>query len=111
MPWSSALPEGAFAAVVTGDEVAHGKPHPEPYRAAARLLGVAPEDCVAIEDSPTGVRSAVAAGVPTLAVPHVVPVPETAGAVHVDGLARDDAGRASPSWPPRCSLVGGLGRA
>ncbi len=83
----SALPEGAFDAVVTGDEVAHGKPHPEPYRAAARLLGVEPSDCVAIEDSPTGVRSAVAAGVPTIAVPHVVVVPEQAGAVHLDTLA------------------------
>ena len=82
----AALPDGAFAAVVTGDEVSHGKPHPEPYRAAARLLGVLPQDCVAIEDSPTGVRSAVAAGVPTLAVPHVVAVPEMPGAVHVDGL-------------------------
>ena len=69
------------------DEVAHGKPHPEPYRAAARLLGVEPADCVAIEDSPTGVRSAVAAGVPTIAVPHVVAVPEQAGAVHLDTLA------------------------
>ncbi len=83
----SALPEGSFAAVVTGDEVSHGKPHPEPYRAAARLLGVEAADCVAIEDSPTGVRSAVAAGVPTIAVPHVVPVPEQAGAVHLDSLA------------------------
>ena len=82
-----ALPEGTFAVVVTGDEVSHGKPHPEPYRAAARQLGVSPEDCVAIEDSPTGVRSAVAAGVPTLAVPHVVAVPELAGAVHLDTLA------------------------
>jgi len=82
-----ALPEGTFDVVVTGDEVSHGKPHPEPYRAAARLLGVSPEDCVAIEDSPTGVRSAVAAGVPTLAVPHVVSVPEMAGAVHLDSLA------------------------
>lgn len=81
-----ALPDGAFAAVVTGDEVSHGKPHPEPYQAAARMLGVDPARCVAIEDSPTGVRSAVAAGVPTLAVPHVVPVPETAGAVQVAGL-------------------------
>ena len=35
-------PDGTFAAVVTGDEVSHGKPHPEPYRAAARLLGVSP---------------------------------------------------------------------
>ncbi len=83
----SALPDGAFDVVVTGDEVEHGKPHPEPYHVAARLLGVDPARCVAIEDSPTGVRSAVAAGVPTLAVPHVVPVPEMQGAVQVDGLA------------------------
>jgi HAD superfamily hydrolase (TIGR01509 family) len=82
----TALPTGTFATVVTGDEVEHGKPHPEPYLAAARALGVAVADCVAIEDSPTGVRSAVAAGVPTLAVPHVVPVPVTVGAVQVPSL-------------------------
>ena len=80
------LPEGTFAAVVTGDEVARGKPHPEPYLTAARVLGVSPLDCVAIEDSPTGVRAAVAAGVPTIAVPHVVSVPEIEGAVHLPGL-------------------------
>jgi HAD superfamily hydrolase (TIGR01509 family) len=82
----TALPEGTFAAVITGDEVEHGKPHPEPYLAAARALGVEVVDCIAIEDSPTGVRSAVAAGVPTLAVPHVVPVPLIAGAVQVPSL-------------------------
>jgi HAD superfamily hydrolase (TIGR01509 family) len=76
-----ALPEGTFDLVVTGDEVEHGKPHPEPYAAALRGLGVEADACVAIEDSPTGVRSAVAAGVPTLAVPHIVPVPEMVGAV------------------------------
>jgi HAD superfamily hydrolase (TIGR01509 family) len=81
-----ALPEGTFAAVIAGDEVEHGKPHPEPYLAAARALGVPVGDCVAIEDSPTGVRSAVAAGVPTLAVPHVVPVPIIAGAVQAPSL-------------------------
>ncbi len=80
------LPEGTFEAVVTGDEVTHGKPHPEPYLAAARALGVEVTDCVAIEDSPTGVRSAVAAGVPTLAVPHVVPVPAIVGAVQAPSL-------------------------
>ena len=88
-----ALPVGTFAAVVTGDEVEHGKPHPEPYEAAARLLGVEARDCVAIEDSPTGVRSAVAAGVRTIAVPHVVAVPITAGAVQVpslQGIAPED---------------------
>jgi len=82
----AALPEGTFAAVITGDEVEHGKPHPEPYLAAARALGVEVGDCIAIEDSPTGVRSAVAAGVPTLAVPHVVPVPIIAGAVQAPSL-------------------------
>jgi HAD superfamily hydrolase (TIGR01509 family) len=82
----TALPAGTFGVVITGDEVDHGKPHPEPYLAAARALGVDVADCVAIEDSPTGVRSAVAAGVPTLAVPHVVPVPLTVGAVQVPSL-------------------------
>jgi HAD superfamily hydrolase (TIGR01509 family) len=82
-----ALPAGSFAVVVTGDEVPHGKPHPAPYHRAAGLLGVDPAACVAIEDSPTGVRSAVAAGVPTVAVPHVVAVPPTVGAVHLESLA------------------------
>jgi HAD superfamily hydrolase (TIGR01509 family) len=80
------LPEGAFTALVTGDEVGHGKPHPEPYLAAAALIGAEPADCVALEDSPAGVRSATAAGVPTLAIPHVVPVPPIPGAVHIDSL-------------------------
>jgi len=80
------LPAGTFAAVITGDEVDHGKPHPEPYRAAARALGVDLGACVAIEDSPPGVASAVAAGVPTIAVPHAVPVPFIAGAVQVSSL-------------------------
>ncbi len=108
-----ALPDGTFAAVVTGDEVSHGKPHPEPYRAAARLLGVSPEDCVAIEDSPTGVRSAVAAGVPTLAVPHVVAVPEVPGAVHLDSLSGlTPAGLAGLAEAARsASVVGGHDRA
>lgn len=82
-----ALPDGSFAVVVTGDEVERGKPHPEPYLRAADLLGVSPSDCVALEDSPTGVASAVAAGVPTVAIPHVVAVPEQPGAVQVSSLA------------------------
>ena len=67
-----ALPPGTFAVVVSGDEVTNGKPHPEPYLTAARLLGMRPKECVAVEDSPTGVRSAVAAGCRTFAVPNVV---------------------------------------
>jgi HAD superfamily hydrolase (TIGR01509 family) len=81
------LPTGTFDAVVTGDVVSHGKPHPEPYLAAARLLGVDLGACIAIEDSPPGVASAVAAGIPTIAVPHHVEVPETVGAVQISTLA------------------------
>ena len=69
------LPSGSFRASVTGDEVSRGKPHPEPYLLAAERLGVDPRDCVAIEDSPTGVRSALAAGCRVLGVPHVVGIP------------------------------------
>lgn len=69
-----ALPPGTFAAVVPGDEVERPKPYPDPYLRAAALLAANPADCVAIEDSPTGVASAVAAGVPVLAVEHLVPL-------------------------------------
>jgi HAD superfamily hydrolase (TIGR01509 family) len=72
-------PGDYFRFLVTGDEVTHGKPHAEPYLKAAGLLGVAPGLCVAIEDSLTGVASAEAAGVPLLAVEHLVPVPERPG--------------------------------
>lgn len=52
-----------FAVVVTRDEVTNGKPHPEPYESACRILGVRPDRCVAVEDAPAGVASAKAAGV------------------------------------------------
>ena len=69
------LPRGSFAATIVGDEVRRGKPHPEPYLAAARALKVSASDCVALEDSPTGVRSATAAGCHVIAIPHIVDVP------------------------------------
>ncbi|PRZ03431.1 HAD superfamily hydrolase (TIGR01509 family) [Isoptericola sp. CG 20/1183] len=65
---------GAFATLVTGDQVARGKPDPEPYLVAARRLGVRPSECVAIEDSPTGLTSALAAGARTLGVEAVLPI-------------------------------------
>lgn len=68
-PILEALPPGTFGAVVTGDEVARGKPHPDPYLRAAELLGVSVSDCVAVEDSETGTRSAVAAGCEVLVAP------------------------------------------
>lgn len=54
--------------VVTADHVTHGKPDPEPYRLGAAQLGLAPADCLVLEDAPAGIRSAKAAGCRVLAV-------------------------------------------
>src|SRR5207244_8549464 len=54
--------DDVFEAIVAGEEVATGKPAPDIYLEAARRIGVAPERCIAIEDSPKGVVSANAAG-------------------------------------------------
>jgi HAD superfamily hydrolase (TIGR01509 family) len=63
-----------FAATVCGDEVGQPKPHPEPYLKAAALLGVRPELCVAIEDSPLGIAAAENAGCVVVAVPSEVEI-------------------------------------
>ncbi|MFC3502407.1 HAD family hydrolase [Micromonospora krabiensis] len=84
------LGRDSFDVVVCGDEVEAGKPHPEPYLTAARLLGVPIERCVAIEDSATGVASAVAAGAAVLAVPAEVPLPVTEGVHQLESLTAAD---------------------
>ena len=80
------LPAGSFRAVVTGAAVTRGKPDPEPYLTAARLLAVEPTVCVAIEDSDTGATSAAAAGCAVLVVPHHVDVPPGPGRTFRDSL-------------------------
>jgi HAD superfamily hydrolase (TIGR01509 family) len=72
---AGALPFAPFRVIVAGDQVQHGKPHPEAYLRAAELLEVDPRDCVALEDSETGMRSALAAGAVVIGVPAHVPVP------------------------------------
>ena len=70
-----------FALSVTSGEAPRGKPHPDPYLAAAEGLGVDPADCLAVEDTPTGAAAALAAGCRLLAVPTVpgiAPGPRTA---------------------------------
>ncbi|MDY6877884.1 MAG: HAD family phosphatase [Chloroflexota bacterium] len=59
-----------FQAVVTGDEVARGKPAPDIYLLAAERLDVPPNFCLALEDAPLGVESACAAGMACVAVPN-----------------------------------------
>ncbi|QBR75361.1 HAD family phosphatase [Microbacterium sediminis] len=73
-PVIAALPPGTFDVVVTGDDVDRGKPFPDAYLRAAGALAVAPDRAVAIEDSPTGLAAARAAGIAVIGVPHHVPL-------------------------------------
>ncbi|NOZ32682.1 MAG: HAD family phosphatase [Alphaproteobacteria bacterium] len=61
-----------FATVVTRSDVNRGKPHPDPFLAAAKNLGLAPHMCVALEDSYNGIRSAHAAGMQAVMVPDLL---------------------------------------
>lgn len=77
---ADALPEGTFQFLITGDMVTAGKPDPEPYnlavdRMAGLVAGLDRRRVVAVEDSAPGVRSAVASGTPTIAVPHMSVLP------------------------------------
>jgi len=65
---------GVFDAVVTGEDVQHGKPSPEPYLKAVGMLNVQKDECIVIENAPMGVESAKRAGLYCIAVPtHVEP--------------------------------------
>lgn len=70
-----AIDFSAFDVIVAGDDVVHGKPHAEPYLKAAQLLGVRPEECVAFEDSISGILSAEAAGTKAVGIPNVMLIP------------------------------------
>lgn len=71
----------AFAAVATRADVARGKPHPDLYLEAAARLRLEPALCLAIEDSPTGARAAMAAGMPVVIVPDLVAPPSEVAAL------------------------------
>jgi HAD superfamily hydrolase (TIGR01509 family) len=73
---AAAAPPGTFGALVGGEDVTQTKPSPEPYLRAAELLGVRIEQCVAIEDSPNGLASAIASGAASLAIPNDAVLPE-----------------------------------
>jgi HAD superfamily hydrolase (TIGR01509 family) len=84
------LGEKNFDVVVCGDEVARNKPDPEPYQRALALLGLPADSALVIEDSPTGSRSAAAAGIGVLVVPSEMPVPPAAGLTLADTLVGVD---------------------
>lgn len=75
-----------FDLSVCGDEVAAAKPDPTPYLLAMQRLGRPADECLAVEDSPSGTAAAVAAGIPVLVVPSEVPVPEGPGRVFAASL-------------------------
>lgn len=76
-----------FSVTVCGDEVAHPKPAPDPYRRAAESLGFTSSQCLAVEDSITGTAAAEAAGCPVLVVPNDVDVPGGPHRRHVSSLS------------------------
>lgn len=73
---AESIPFPAFDVVIAGDDVSYGKPHPEPYLTAAAALGVDPKDCIAFEDSITGLNSAAAAGTHAIGVTNLITLPE-----------------------------------
>jgi len=70
-----------FSAVVTRSDVARPKPDGEPFLLAAERLGIDPRDCIAVEDSPNGLRAAAAAGMMALLIPDLVPASDDAAAL------------------------------
>ena len=83
----------AFDIIVAGDDVTRPKPFPDPYLQACEVLGVSPDEVVAIEDSPNGLRSAVASGAAVVGVPLMVSL--TGAGAHavwdtLDGRTVDD---------------------
>ncbi len=77
---------GAFEAIVTSDDVEHAKPAPDLYLLACHRLGVAPADALALEDSPSGVAAAKAAGLTCFAVPQFAETDVSAADRVIDSL-------------------------
>lgn len=81
------IPGRPLSHIVSGDQVTDFKPHPEAYLLGASRLGVDVTQCVAIEDSPAGLTSAVAAGTVAIGVSHIVPLDPHLGFRILDSLA------------------------
>ena len=82
---------GDFDVIVTGDMVENGKPHPEIFLTAARMLGLAPSECMGVEDSTAGVRSIAAAEMFCVMIPDMVePTPEIEALLDVKCARLDD---------------------
>jgi HAD superfamily hydrolase (TIGR01509 family) len=76
-----AIPFDAFDIIVAGDDVLRGKPHPEAYLKAAELLGFDPKNCIAFEDSITGLQAAESANTYAIGIPNIIPIPDRPGRI------------------------------
>ena len=85
-----------FGQIVCGDEIPNGKPAPDLFLEAARRLNAAPEDCIAVEDSFNGVRSAHAAGMTVFMIPDIK---------QPDDEIRGLADRIFPDLPAACDCI------
>ena len=94
-----------FHVSVTADDTEHTKPAPDPYLAACRALGVEPARCVAVEDTPTGVSSAEAAGCTVLAVPSLAPIEAAPGRTVVASLEEVTPDRLRALVVPRLRVL------
>jgi len=89
----SRIPFKAFDVVLGGDQVQFGKPHPEPYITAAEKLGFDPAECIALEDSKTGLTSAETAGTVAIGIPHIAKIPTQPGRILIDSLTGVDVAK------------------
>ncbi|MFF4258233.1 HAD-IA family hydrolase [Streptomyces sp. NPDC001663] len=94
-----------FRVSVTADDTPHTKPAPDPYLAASQALGVDPARCVAVEDTPTGVSSAEAAGCVVLAVPSLAPIDAAPGRTVVASLEEVTPDRLRALVAPRLRVM------
>lgn len=88
--------ETRFHVIVTGDEVARGKPAPDIYLEAARRLRVEPEQCIALEDSEAGILAASRAGMVALLIPD---------GTHPSDTATNAASRVLPTLTDACEAM------
>jgi HAD superfamily hydrolase (TIGR01509 family) len=80
-----------FAVTISGDDVSHNKPDPEPYLKAIAALGADPSRCVVLEDSPNGVAAGLASGCRVVAVPHAATIQPAERLQVVQSLAQVSA--------------------
>ncbi len=99
--------EAIVPIVVSSDDVDHGKPAPDVYLAAARALGVAPEECLVVEDSINGVKAGLAAGMRVVLVPNAS-VPPAPGAPDLADYVLGRLADLDPGSLPMTATPGGV---